>query len=84
MRCVKPRSPTLEDVLVQAKNLSPLDKVRLIERIAPDVERELIQQGARKRSVRGLCRELGPAPSFEEMDEARREAWSGLGRPESR
>jgi hypothetical protein len=28
----------------------------------------------------GLCADLGPAPSAEEMDEARREMWAGFPR----
>jgi hypothetical protein len=32
---------TLEDVFRLAKQLSPVDQVRLIERVAPEIEREL-------------------------------------------
>ena len=32
------------------------------------------------RPVRGLLRDLGPAPSDEEIDEARREVWAGFPR----
>jgi hypothetical protein len=32
------------------------------------------------RSFIGLCADLGPAPSAEEIDEARREMWAGLPR----
>lgn len=32
------------------------------------------------RPVRGLLRDLGPAPSKDEIDEARREVWAGFPR----
>jgi hypothetical protein len=32
------------------------------------------------RSFIGLCADLGPAPSAEEIDEARREMWAGFPR----
>jgi hypothetical protein len=33
-----------------------------------------------RRSLLGLCADLGPAPSAEDIDEARREMWSGFPR----
>ena len=70
---------TLEEALVVVRHLSPVDKARLIERLAPDIERELkaIQQTAPK-SLRGLWRGLDITE--EEIDEARREMWAGFPR----
>ena len=34
-------APTLEQVLAQAQTLSPLDKVRLVERLFASIEREI-------------------------------------------
>jgi hypothetical protein len=70
---------TLEEALGLVKRLSPLDKARLIERIVPDIERELAtaQPGPRK-SLWGLCADLGPAPSAEEIDQARQEEWASF------
>lgn len=68
---------TLADVLQRAQRLAPIDKVRLIERLAPEIERALPQEpAAPKRSLHGIVKEFGPAPSAEEIDEARREAWA--------
>jgi hypothetical protein len=70
---------TLEMVLNQAFQLSTLDKVRLIEKVTPKIEQELVGAQAKPgRSLWGVCRDLGPAPSAEEMDEARREPWSAV------
>jgi hypothetical protein len=75
---------TLEEVLVLVKKLSPVDQVRLIEQVAPEIERVLAvaPQGGRT-SLRGLLQDLGPAPSEEEIDEARRETWSHFPRDPS-
>jgi hypothetical protein len=67
---------TLEEVLKLARQLSPIDKVRLIERVAPEVERDLATQSrGGSPSLLGLLKDLGPAPSAEEIEAARREAW---------
>lgn len=72
---------TLEEVLALARRLSPEDKLRLIEKIAYDVERELFSAFTTPRkSLWGLCADLGPAPSAEEIDEIRREVWANFPR----
>ncbi len=72
---------TLNDVVKLADQLSLLDKVRLIERIAPGIERDLATTKATpKRSLWGAFAYLGPAPSSEEIDEARREMWANFPR----
>jgi len=66
---------TLEDALAYVRQLSPEDKARLIERVAPDIEREL--RAARSTShvsLRGLWRGLDI--TGEEIDRARQEMWS--------
>ena len=74
---------TLEDVVKLAQQLSPVDKVRLIERVAPELERDLAAHpGGASRSLLGLLKDLGPAPSDEEIDAARREAWASFPRDE--
>lgn len=70
---------TLEQVLEAAKQLSLTDKVRLIERVAPQIEREI--QAARyrpRKSLRGLWRGLDVTP--DEIAEARREMWGNFPR----
>jgi hypothetical protein len=66
---------SLEDVLDLARRLSTVDKVRLIERVSPQIEAEVESRDRTpRRSAWGLCRDLGEAPSAEEIDEARRES----------
>jgi hypothetical protein len=72
----------LDDVVTLALRLSPVDKVRLIEKLAPVLERDLALKSAgdTKRSLYGLCADLGSAPSAEEIDQARREVWASFPR----
>ena len=56
------------------QQLSPADKVRLIERIVPDIKRELqAAQATPRKSLRGLWRGLDITE--EEIAEARQEMW---------
>ena len=65
---------TLDEALAFVRQLSPLDKARLIERMVPDIEREL--RAARPTSyvsLRGLWRGLDI--TGDEIDQAREEMW---------
>lgn len=70
---------TVEQVLEMTKKLSVTEKVRLIERITPQITRDLkaIRKKPR-RSLRGLWR--GVDISSEDIDEARRELWQDFPR----
>jgi len=73
------RAVTLEEALELARQLSPVDKVRLIERIVPDIERELMAAPPTPRkSLRGLWRGLDITE--EDIAEARREMWGSFPR----
>jgi hypothetical protein len=70
---------TLEEVLALVRQLSPLDKARLIEHLVPDIERELrAGEPTPRTSLLGLWRGLGVTE--DDIDEARREMWSGFPR----
>lgn len=71
---------TLEQVLALARRLPPLDKIRLIERIAPEIEQDLRAGLRPRKSLLGLCADLGPAPSSEDIAEVRREMWADFPR----
>jgi hypothetical protein len=70
-------SVTLDHVLSLTEQLSPLDKVRLIERVAPQLERDL-QLLTPRRSLRGLWRGLDI--TTDDITAARREAWANFPR----
>ena len=70
---------SLKEALDLVKQLSPVDQVRLIERMAPDIERELVAaRPTPRKSLRGLWRGLDITE--EEITEARREMWCGFPR----
>jgi hypothetical protein len=72
---------TLEQVISLARQLPPLEKIRLIEQMAPEIERDMLSQRPLKlKSLLGLCADLGPAPSAQEIDEIRREMWADFPR----
>jgi hypothetical protein len=65
---------TLEQVLDTVKHLSLVDKVRLIERVAPQIEQELkTAQPAPRKSLRGLWRGLDITE--DDITQARQEMW---------
>jgi len=69
----------LEEVMKLAKQLSPRDKLRLIERLAPQIGRDLESSPGRPRkSLRGLWNGLDVTD--EDISEARREMWSSFPR----
>jgi hypothetical protein len=73
----------LEEIIALAKRLSPRDKVRLIEHLARSVESDLLSaRPAPRKSLFGLCSDLGPAPSADEIDEASRQEWANFPREE--
>lgn len=66
-----------EEVWELARRLSPLDKVRLIERLALALELALsLGPRSGSRSLLGLWADLGPAPADAEIQTARTEAWA--------
>lgn len=74
---------TLDQVLSLAQQLSPRDQARLVVRLAPAIEYALEQPSTSplpRTPLRGRFANLGPSPSAEEIDEARREAWANFSR----
>lgn len=68
---------TLEEALAFERQLSPVDKARLIERMVPDIERELrAARSAPYVSLRGLWRGLGI--TGKKKDQARQESGERL------
>ena len=51
-------SVTLEEVLNLAKQLSPLDRIRLIEQITPQLKRDFVVPSQPRKSLRGIWKEI--------------------------
>lgn len=73
---------TFDEISEQAVNLPLRDRIRLVERLVSTVGQELERQQTAKprRSWAGMCADLGPAPSAEDIDEVRREMWKNFPR----
>ena len=74
---------SFDQVLELAKRLQPADQARLVEQLAPVLVEALTATEAKpkpRRSLLGILAHLGSAPSAEEIDEARREAWANFPR----
>jgi hypothetical protein len=76
------QSVTLNEVLSLANQLSPVDKARLIQQIAPQIEQALAtKQPGQRKSLRGLWR--GLSISEEDIADARREMWGSFPRDDA-
>jgi len=73
--------PLYEMIRDQALRLDPEEQLELIADLTQKF-RENYTPPPRKpgKSLRGICKHLGPAPSAEEIDEARREVWANFPR----
>jgi len=70
---------TFKQVMKLANQLSPMDKVRLIENITPQIKRELSGgNSSNRKSLRGLWR--GVNITDEDITEIRKEMWSNFPR----
>jgi hypothetical protein len=75
------KAVTLEQVLKLTKQLSLLDKIRLVEHVVPQIEREVKatqSQSVPRQPLRGMWK--GLAITEEEIDAARQEMWSNFPR----
>jgi hypothetical protein len=81
LKVAETKVATLEQVVSLARQLPPVEKIRLIERMVPEIERDMLgQRPLKRKSLLGLCADLGPAPSTEDIDEIRHEMWAGFPR----
>ncbi len=67
----------LDHVRELAMGLSPEEQVELIGNLAAKLQGKYAAPTSKPYpSMRGALKHLGPAPSAEDIDEARREAWA--------
>jgi hypothetical protein len=72
-------STILEHVRELAMTLSPEEQLSLIGDLASKLQGSYAPPKKKPyRSMRGALADLGPAPSAEDIDEARREAWANF------
>lgn len=74
---------TIDTVLTLLRQLPPRERLRVIAQALPETERDLSAPSRPLKSLRGLCADLGPAPSAEEIGNARHEAWADFPRKDT-
>lgn len=75
------KTPTLHELIEYAMQLSPRDKLRLVEEVLPAVEASLpAAEASTLLSLAGSLSDLGPAPSAEDIDGVRREMFQDFPR----
>jgi hypothetical protein len=74
-------NPMLNQVRCLASSLSPEEKLELIGDLVQQLRGKFTPTEKKPfPSLWGALKDLGPAPSAEEIDEARREAWANFPR----
>jgi len=76
---VTEKTVQLEEVQILVSRLAPLDKLKLLERLAKMLEQEFTQL-APLDTLDGLCADLGPGPSIQDIDEVRKAMWTNFPR----
>jgi hypothetical protein len=75
------KTPTVESVLVDLLKLSPRERLEVIAQAVQRTEHEIPEEPKKPlKSLWGLWADYGPAPSAEDIDEARREMWGNFPR----
>jgi hypothetical protein len=72
---VSDRNMTLQELMRWAEKLSAIEKRQLIEKITAEMASESAEVNQPRPSLWGICADLGQAPSAEDIDKTRREAW---------
>lgn len=72
--------PTAADILRLLRQLPPRQRLSVIAQALPEAERELDRRSGPLKSLYGALKELGPAPSAEDIDAARRDVWADFPR----
>lgn len=69
---------TADMALNLLRQLPPRERLRVIAQALPEAERDLSEATRPLKSLRGLWKGLGFDISAEEIDQARREAWTNF------
>jgi hypothetical protein len=72
------KAATADAVLLQLRRLPPRERLRVIAQVLPETERDLSEPAHPLKSLRGLWEALDFDVTAEEIEQARREAWTSL------
>jgi hypothetical protein len=73
-------TPTPNSVLEMLRKLPPRERLKVISQALPEIEQSLSEKPQPYHSLRGLWKDLRPAPSAKEIDEVRDEIWKDFPR----
>ncbi len=62
---------TMNSILDMLRKLPPQERLKVIAKALPEIEKDLVAPRRPRKSLLGLCADLGPAPSADEIDQAR-------------
>jgi hypothetical protein len=65
------------------RKLPPRERLKVISQALPEIEMNFSEQPRKSKSLRGLWKDLRPAPSTQEIDAARDEAWKDFPREDA-
>ena len=71
---------TANSVLEMLRKLPPQERLKVIARALPELERDLSGPKRPRKSLLGLLKDFGDAPCAEEIDQARHEVWKNFPR----
>lgn len=71
---------TMDSVLEMLRKLPPQERLKVIARALPEIEKDLSDLHRPRKSLLGIFSDLGPAPSAEEIDQVRKEVWKDFPR----
>ncbi|RPH57018.1 MAG: hypothetical protein EHM81_12220 [Chloroflexi bacterium] len=73
-------TPTPNNVLDMLRKLPPRERLKVISQALPEIEQSLSEKPQKVLSLRGLWKDLRPAPSAKDIGEARQEMWKDFPR----
>lgn len=68
-------TPTPKSVLDMLRKLPPRERLKVISQALPEIEQDLAEKKHAYKSLSGLWKDLRPAVSEQDIDDARSEMW---------
>jgi hypothetical protein len=73
-------TPTPKSVLEMLRKLTPRERLKVISQALSEIEQGLTEKTRAYKSLRGLWKDLRPAVSKHDIDDARSELWKDFPR----
>ncbi len=70
----------INNILEMLRRLPPQERLKVIAKALPEIEKDLSKPRQPRKSLLGICADLGPAPSSSDIDKTRKEVWKDFPR----